>query len=319
MWRLIVYAAIISCLGFSAPAQSPNKPGATERIQPPPAQADAPNQPAAEDKRRTADSPVVVKVLTAPKANAETTQDAQEREEKSTNDRRLVIFTGLLFAAAVFQFLAMIAQFVAMAVQARRLRETVGEMKTATDAARDAADAAKEQSGHLEASLIFAREEFTATKRPYLFVTDIKNLRVETVPTEDGEDDWGSVSYVVANHSDIPAIIETVRLFLSTSTTGNPFGDCGLAPHPDLLNTKIFPPHHVRDVKDWAASGLKYLDRHEEGPPIELSDGNELFFYIVIKYRGPFSKGHETSACWKIGADDYLFSESGGAEFNYVR
>jgi len=26
---------------------------------------------------------------------------------------------------------------------------------------------------------------------------------------------------------------------------------------------------------------------------------NEFFFWVIINYSGPFSKGHETSACWR--------------------
>ena len=164
-----------------------------------------------------------------------------------------------------------------------------------------------------------ARKEFTLTKRPYLFVTDITKLEIEKVGSDDGEIEAGIVPYMVSNHSDVPAIIESVRLFLSTSMTGKLSAEPGWISQSDLLDTKIFAPHLTQTIRDWCAPGLTYLEYNEEGPPIELRKGEELFFYIVIKYRGPFTKGHETSTCWKMGLTDSRFRETGGTRLNYIR
>jgi len=43
-----------------------------------------------------------------------------------------------------------------------------------------------------------------------------------------------------------------------------------------------------------------------------LGEGQSLFFRIIIRYRGPFTAGHETSACWR-------YNESTGRMIEYGR
>jgi hypothetical protein len=70
------------------------------------------------DQRGTEQSPLMVKVLVSPKTQTEADQDAEDRKEKSANDRHIVELTGAL---AVIAFL----QFLVYAYQAKKLRETV--------------------------------------------------------------------------------------------------------------------------------------------------------------------------------------------------
>ena len=46
--------------------------------------------------------------------------------------------------------------------------------------------------------------------------------------------------------------------------------------------------------------------------------GERLFFRIVVNYRGPFTEGHETSACWRYDRDQGFFVNA-GQETNYER
>lgn len=53
------------------------------------------------------------------------------------------------------------------------------------------------------------------------------------------------------------------------------------------------------DVPETIAIG-EYAD--EDTPPMpvpELTGEDEFYVRIVIKYRGPFTTDHETSACWR--------------------
>jgi hypothetical protein len=70
------------------------------------------------DKRGTDESPLIVKPLIPAKTPEETARDAEERKEKSSNDRHIVYLTGALVAIAFLQFLV-------YAYQAKKLRETV--------------------------------------------------------------------------------------------------------------------------------------------------------------------------------------------------
>lgn len=70
------------------------------------------------DKRGTDESPLVVKQLIPSKTQKEADQDAEDRKEKSANDRHIVYLTGALVGIAFLQFLV-------YAYQAKKLRETV--------------------------------------------------------------------------------------------------------------------------------------------------------------------------------------------------
>jgi hypothetical protein len=48
-------------------------------------------------------------------------------------------------------------------------------------------------------------------------------------------------------------------------------------------------------------------------------EGEELFLRIIVNYRGVFTKGHETSVCWRFSFDEHMFLQYGGNEYNYER
>jgi hypothetical protein len=59
-------------------------------------------------------------------------------------------------------------------------------------------------------------------------------------------------------------------------------------------------------------------DGAEANIPI-LKDGDDFFFHIMIRYRGPFTTRHETSACWRWDDSTLGLIKYGGAEYNYER
>jgi hypothetical protein len=75
-------------------------------------------QPTKTDQRGTEQSPFVVKTLKTPKSQAEIEQESEDREQKATNDGRIVILTGVLALVAV-------GQLGVYLYQAIKLRETV--------------------------------------------------------------------------------------------------------------------------------------------------------------------------------------------------
>jgi hypothetical protein len=89
-------AMFAACALFGAAdarSQQPS-PSSREPRHPAQAQSNGPQQPAATDQRGTEQSPIIVKVLPTPKTDAETAQEAEDRKEKSANDRNLVRYTG---------------------------------------------------------------------------------------------------------------------------------------------------------------------------------------------------------------------------------
>jgi len=91
-------------------------------------------QPPSRDQRGTEEVPFVVKTLPTPKTDTETTQDAQERKEKSANDSNLVKFTlYLVVATGVLAVIGALQLFV-FGYQAIQLQRTVQAAKESSDA-----------------------------------------------------------------------------------------------------------------------------------------------------------------------------------------
>jgi hypothetical protein len=54
-------------------------------------------------------------------------------------------------------------------------------------------------------------------------------------------------------------------------------------------------------------------------PLPEIPNEQELFFWIIVRYRGISSAGHETSALWRYEKDSsFTFMQTGGEERNYA-
>jgi hypothetical protein len=84
-------------------------------------------QPTNNEQRGTEQAPLIVKVVPAAENEAETAQDAADREEKSANDRRLVIGTFVLGAVGILQLLV-------FGYQAVQLRKTVKAASSQSEA-----------------------------------------------------------------------------------------------------------------------------------------------------------------------------------------
>ena len=89
------------------------KPRQSQQRQSRPAQ-----EPTATDRRGTEQSPLVIKTLPTVKSKAETDQDTEDRDQKSSHDWWLVVFSGVLAVSAIFQLGV-------YGYQAKKLRETV--------------------------------------------------------------------------------------------------------------------------------------------------------------------------------------------------
>jgi hypothetical protein len=62
----------------------------------------------------------------------------------------------------------------------------------------------------------------------------------------------------------------------------------------------------------------QYADEDTPPTPAPVLKGDErFFFWIQIEYRGPFSSGHKTSACWQFDAQGGRPTLYGGPKYNY--
>jgi hypothetical protein len=131
----------VIALAFLA-ANASDSWGQSKRSTPPREEAKTAQQPAATDQRGTEQSPAFVKIIPAPKTAEETEADRKEKEQKDTNDTRLVWFTGLLAGIGFLQLLV-------FGWQGFQLKRTVTAAKEATE---------------------LANKEFISTHRPKIIV-----------------------------------------------------------------------------------------------------------------------------------------------------
>lgn len=209
-------------------------------------------------------------------------------------------FTGL-------QFIVVFAQAIFFWVQLKLIRVSLKDTKMAADAAGEAAKASARQAQVAEDSL-------AKLERPYLFVFNVSRLKAE--PWEDGEGDSGfylKTTYALANHGKIPAIIESVQVSMS------------IAPQPVLPAIANFDhplwrsPNlasgeerkGIEEILPWSDFG-----NDEYGRPVPNLGDNDLWLWVIIRYRGPFSEGHEAQACLRFDSrTEWFFAVSGDEKY----
>jgi hypothetical protein len=176
----------------------------------------------------------------------------------------------------------------------------IEDTQKALDIGRQSADAAEKAASVAERSL-------TALERPYIFVSDVTELIVMNgVPF---------VNYSVANFGKLPATIQNVCAAISATTEGFPEVPLRVSDTDPLLLIPVVAAGEKREKLFF-----------DEGPndipfnTFENDTNDELFFQIVISYRGPFTKGHVSSFCWKLSVSDpnrLRLISYGGDEYNY--
>ena len=119
-------AFIVLLIGGIQFAQS-DQPAPTPTVEAQPIQPKTKSDPKQPDsyQRGTEQAPVIVKILDAPKTDAQTAQDAQDREDHAANDRRLSDLTNEIAIFTGFLVIVGFLQFCVLAVQAVLLRGTI--------------------------------------------------------------------------------------------------------------------------------------------------------------------------------------------------
>jgi hypothetical protein len=178
--------------------------------------------------------------------------------------------------------------------------------KRSADAARDSADV------------------LPAIERPYVLVIGGGFLTVSTQVTQDSRP---IVAYRCGNFGKTPAIIENLRAGFSRNSDGRPDPPNRVEDTHALLLARILKdgeeisPLWVFCPDDWVTGDVA-VNRGESMLLVRqptTTEGEELFLRIIVNYRGAFTKGHETSACWKFSFSEHMFLHYGGDEYNYER
>ena len=204
-------------------------------------------------------------------------------------------FTFVLVVVAVVQLFLFVWQL-------RLIRESLND-------AKEAADASTRQARAAEDSL-------TKLERPYIFAFNVSGIAIEP-PGGPDEGELLRVSYSVANYGKIPAVIKEARVGMNVFS--EPFNPPVLGPHHSLSISPILAAGEIRHDLEEFLQWENFTATKDDPHAPDFGD-DELFFSVVITYRGPFSDGHETRACWRY--DQYsgrFIGPYGGAEHSGER
>jgi hypothetical protein len=200
-----------------------------------------------------------------------------------------------------------------------QLRYMAKGMKDATITARAAQRSAVATAAQAEV----ARDSAIKLQRPYVFVFGVSEFLAT---------DKFYVNYTVANYGAIPAILEDVFV-------GFVFSDRGALEVPpriwddhDLAISPIFEAGAKRNtLTEFIPTGMDTggsiivtdsaggFERARIAPEWNVPSNSDVFFRVVIRYRGPFSGGHETSATWLCERGSPQLIQRGGEDYNYNR
>jgi hypothetical protein len=254
----------------------------------------------AADQQGTEKSPLVVKVLPAPKTDKEVAAEANDRAEKITNDRKLVEFNRNLvrgtWALVAIGFL----QLLVFGIQAHQLWKTVmtgteqsKDMKDSIAAANRSAVAMEITAKNLEISTKAALESVDAIKkqmRAYITVNTggaifqdrTKDLRFEGKPT-------------LVNDGHTPA--HNVCYRAKAAILSVPLPADFAFPLPDKPNVgALVGPHQTVTMNAIVDDFCEDKDIEK----IKRGVGIGLFMWGIITYEDAFGQPHETKFCHNI-------------------
>jgi hypothetical protein len=158
-----------------------------------------------------------------------------------------------------------------------------------------------------------AKDALTKLERPYVYVFDVERLANDII------EDF--VPFKVGNYGKLPATIKEV---LGTICLGiEPERPVKLGETDtctsDLFYSPVLSPSEVRDNLGLVAPNtISFGAVSDEIWPQWEGDG-EMFVRVVIKYHGPFTRDHETSACWIYHSGVNRLIPYGGDDFNYMK
>jgi hypothetical protein len=190
-------------------------------------------------------------------------------------------------------------------VQLRLIRISLDDAKIAADAAADAANAAARQA-HV------AEETLAKIERPYLFIFNISALSIDDIESAEEEYTLLRATYSIANYGKIPAIIKNAMISFSVFT--EPLAPARLEIGHSLISSPILAPgetrHGIEETFRWDGD----ISYDEWGGRFPALGNDELWFWAIIAYRGPFTDQHEMRVCLRYDSATNRFTRFGGPE-----
>jgi hypothetical protein len=261
-------------------------------------------QPPATDPRGTDQVPLAVKILPATDAKEQAEKSEHDRKEKAAIDEKLAFETQRIanYTTRLAWFTLML--FGVAVLQAGLFLWQLGYMRKGMKDATIAARAASRSATATVAQAKVARNSAIKLQRPYIFVFGVQRL-LRDVPEFYAE-------FTIANFGAIPAIIEDVFVGFVFSDRGEPPMPLRMGDDHTLSTNPIFAAGERRDkIPEYIPDGMdsgSVVVNFSEGDPLgedqtsrisptwNVPPNSDVFFRVVVRYRGPFSAGHETAA-----------------------
>ena len=185
------------------------------------------------------------------------------------------------------------------------LHSTVKEMNAATKVSMVAANAAQKSADVAEKAL-------SLVERPYIFAFGVRQFHLNPESLEP------AVAYEVANYGKTPAIIESAHIVLETIKS-NLNAPLEVDRRHSLVIAPILGAGEGRKdlVEDMPANMMN--TKVVDGAIVpDMKHGDDLFFRIIISYRGLFSKGHKSGFCWRYNIHTGHFEPYGHEDYNFT-
>ncbi len=154
----------------------------------------------------------------------------------------------------------------------------------------------------------------TIVQRPYIFIWGIAGTgpidRLGVAKEETQQD--AIFIYNVSNGGNLPAVIETVSIAYGYQKDGE-YPTLSTIEDHSLLRAPILTPgqniEHILEYIPW-----RELDRSDPTPECR----QDFFLRVTIAYRGPSTRGHETSQSWYYVRSGDAFAEIPDERYSYV-
>jgi hypothetical protein len=175
--------------------------------------------------------------------------------------------------------------------------------------------AGEKQTAVAERQAKIAEDVFVKLERPYIFVFGAKGFEVDPEDPDQG----AFAKYQVANYGKTPAVIENVRAEISMSDAGGPDNPMRVNDDCELFHASVVAPLFSYSLTQHESTGIEFYRHESLAEPNADFGRRELFFRVIVNYRGAFTEGHETSACWRYDQELRSFIQYGHGDYNYVR
>ena len=161
-----------------------------------------------------------------------------------------------------------------------------------------------------------AADAIQITERPYIFIWGLIGHKpaISYGPPHGGFpqqiiQENAAFIYSVSNRGKLTAVIENVSIACGYERNGQYPPLIAIGDHYLVRIPLISPEKDVENIPfDIPWKRLDVLN-----PTPEFKNG--LIFHVVISYRGPFTKGHETSLCWRYVSLLGGFAEDGARTY----